>query len=622
MQDKQQNKLRIVHFNDVYNIEENKEEPVGGISRFVTAVRQIRNQKNQNECLTLFSGDAYSPSAMSSLYDGVQMIEPLNAIGIDAACLGNHELDYDLDEIINLTQQNNFPWIMSNVLNTLTDSNIANTLEYFIMEKNGFKIGIMGIAEEEWLGVITTISPEVIEYEDFIECAKRLSKNLREKHKCDIVIALSHMRNPNDIKLGQNVPDIDFILGGHDHIKHLQQLNDQGTLFLKSGTDFKMFSYFDLEQLDEQQIAENLKSNPEENVFIIKNKWKVTINFVEITKEYEREPEIQKHVEYYVELSKKEQEKIIGYLEEDLDTRFSYLRTHESPFGNFFTDICKIEMGGDIAIINTGTFRSDCIFQQGFMKFEMINKILPILDTIVMIEVSGEKIHQALENSVSKYPGFDGRFPSISGIKFTFDADLPKGQRIKKQDIYINGEVIDYDRNYKTVVKYFLSLGKDGYDMLENCKYIIDEENGTPHMDIVKNFFYSFKREQKNKENYDQAQIRLSQIGIDSLQNIPNDDEEQIQQQMQRFPRRLYKRPSIRLSDNFIQRIENTQNNRLEQVMEMEQEHKQINKFDIYQNQKIIYSFKQHPETQEKVISIKPKIENRIIVLNEKQVKY
>lgn len=44
------------------------------------------------------------------------------------------------------------------------------------------------------------------------------------------------------------------------------------------------------------------------------------------------------------------------------------------------------------------------------MKFEMINKILPILDTIVMIEVSGEKIHQALENSVSKYPGFDGNF--------------------------------------------------------------------------------------------------------------------------------------------------------------------------------------------------------------------
>lgn len=41
--------------------------------------------------------------------------------------------------------------------------------------------------------------------------------------------------------------------------------------------------------------------------------------------------------------------------------------------------------------------------------------------------------------------------------------------------------------------------------MFENCKYIIDEENGTPHMDIIKNFFYSFKREQKNKENYDQA---------------------------------------------------------------------------------------------------------------------
>lgn len=83
------------------------------------------------------------------------MIEPLNKMHIDAACLGNHELDYALEEIIDLTKKNNFPWIMSNVVNSLTDEGIAQTLEYYILEKNGVKIGIMGLAEEEWLGFIT-----------------------------------------------------------------------------------------------------------------------------------------------------------------------------------------------------------------------------------------------------------------------------------------------------------------------------------------------------------------------------------------------------------------------------------------------------------------------------------
>lgn len=35
---------------------------------------------------------------------------------------------------------------------------------------------------------------------------------------CDYVIALTHMRTPNDIRLAENVEEIDLILGGHDHV--------------------------------------------------------------------------------------------------------------------------------------------------------------------------------------------------------------------------------------------------------------------------------------------------------------------------------------------------------------------------------------------------------------------
>ena len=51
--------LRIVHFNDVYNIEGLKEEPVGGAARFKTVLDEVVKDKH---AIVLFSGDAVSPS--------------------------------------------------------------------------------------------------------------------------------------------------------------------------------------------------------------------------------------------------------------------------------------------------------------------------------------------------------------------------------------------------------------------------------------------------------------------------------------------------------------------------------------------------------------------------------
>ena len=53
-------KLRIVHFNDVYNIEGHINEPVAGVARFYTAMKLIQND---GPCINLFSGDVFSPSS-------------------------------------------------------------------------------------------------------------------------------------------------------------------------------------------------------------------------------------------------------------------------------------------------------------------------------------------------------------------------------------------------------------------------------------------------------------------------------------------------------------------------------------------------------------------------------
>lgn len=54
----QPDKLIILHFNDVYNLEEGKVEPVGGVARFKTALDSFKDL----EPLIVFSGDLFQPS--------------------------------------------------------------------------------------------------------------------------------------------------------------------------------------------------------------------------------------------------------------------------------------------------------------------------------------------------------------------------------------------------------------------------------------------------------------------------------------------------------------------------------------------------------------------------------
>ena len=88
-------KLRILHFNDVYDIEERSRNPCGGIPRFTALVNRRRQQAAEDgvPCLTMFSGDALFPSTLSTLTKGRQMVDALNVImaGHGVAAVGNHD---------------------------------------------------------------------------------------------------------------------------------------------------------------------------------------------------------------------------------------------------------------------------------------------------------------------------------------------------------------------------------------------------------------------------------------------------------------------------------------------------------------------------------------------------
>lgn len=98
---------------------------------------------------------------------------------------------------------------------------------------------------------------------------------------CDFIIALTHMRTPNDIKLAEQCNDIDLILGGHDHVYEVSQVNNK--YIVKSGTDFRQFSKITI-QFD--PLPDNGRAQ-------------INIEEIQVTSEYEEDSKLKEKLEKY-----------------------------------------------------------------------------------------------------------------------------------------------------------------------------------------------------------------------------------------------------------------------------------------------------------------------------------
>ena len=121
--------------------------------------------------------------------------------------------------------------------------------------------------------------------------------------------------------------------------------------------------------------------------------------------------------------------------------------------------------------------------------------MLPMPDKVIVIKVLGATFKEALENGVSAWPKYDGRFPSVSGVRFRFDPSKEPGNRINLEDIETESGPLDPSKEYTVAMKSFIACGKDGYTMFQNegtISYVIDEERASLIQDVLYQFFESF----------------------------------------------------------------------------------------------------------------------------------
>lgn len=213
--------LVIMHTNDTHSQIEpysyKDDVNVGGFLRREAAIREVRAE-NPNTLL-LDAGDFSQGTPYFNFFKGYMEVRLMNAMGYDAATLGNHEFDNGCDALAARLKTADFPVVCANYafVNKKLDRVIK---QYVIVERGGLKIGIFGLGVNLDGYVAPQIANEVFYLNPF-QAARATVSELQRQH-CDLIVCLSHLGvdttlTDNDFEIARQVPEIDVIIGGHTH---------------------------------------------------------------------------------------------------------------------------------------------------------------------------------------------------------------------------------------------------------------------------------------------------------------------------------------------------------------------------------------------------------------------
>jgi 5'-nucleotidase len=455
-------RITLLQVNDVYRFTPADRGTRGGLARVSTLRKRIMEKSPHT--LFLMAGDSISPSVESLTYKGAQMIDAWNAVGLDYAVFGNHEFDFGPEVLRERMKESRFPWLGANVIDKRTGKTFGDTPPYIVREFEGIKIGIIGLVLPE---TKTTSRPGAdVEFLNPCEVARMLVPEMRTRAGVQVVVGLTHLTMREDKELAR-CADFDLIIGGHEHTL-LESLSGRTPIF-------KMTS--DAREMARIQLNIYAGSKKLESI-----DWEA----IPVTSDVPDDPAFAPVTRKYEKLLKELDERV-GRTDVALDARDEPSRSEETNIGNFIADAFRQQTAADVALLNGGSIRADTIIEPGDLTRRDVLSILPFPNPVVKLEVTGATLRAALEHGVSrsredKQPG---RFPQVSGLRFTFDARRPVGSRVR--EVTVNGQPLDDRKTYTLATTTFLAVeGGDGYQMLQNQRFLIKPEQAERAPEILR----------------------------------------------------------------------------------------------------------------------------------------
>lgn len=438
--------VNLLQVNDVYEIAPLNGGREGGMARVATLKKRYV-QQNPNTLLVI-AGDFLSPSVYNSLkysgeyIRGKQMIEAMNAVGMDYAVFGNHELDLKEAELQQRINESSFQWISSNTFHKVGDKVTAfakktssgdsisfpQTIikEFSDADGTKAKIGFIGIN-------LPFNKAAYVHYEDPLNAAKKLYNQLKDS--VDAVVAITHQSIEADEEMAKELPGLAAIIGGHEHD---QQFKKVGKVYITKALANAKSAY--VIKIDINKRKRKVSTNPKLEAInekvaidsaanIVVQKWRNIAN------------------ESFASLGFNAAQVVIKN-STPLDGRETEVRSKATNLTNIVTASVKNAVpDADVVIVNGGSIRVDDIVPMPVTQYDVI-RIMPFGGGIKKVDMKGSLLLSVLEAGLKNIG---------TGGFLHYNESLRHDPATNKW--LLNNTAIDPTKSYRVALSDFLLTG-------------------------------------------------------------------------------------------------------------------------------------------------------------------
>jgi 2',3'-cyclic-nucleotide 2'-phosphodiesterase (5'-nucleotidase family) len=445
-------RFAIVQLNDVYKIEGLEGGMKGGLARVRTLRKQL--EADGTPVLILHGGDALYPSVMSKYLEAKPMVDVLNLLDGDnelfdpglVLTFGNHEFDNSSPDILLARmKESQFRWVSTNVWSCsgeTCDGRLPSDLSV-LTEIGGRRVGIFGL--------LYPMKRSYVESRDVIETARQAVRSLRLR-RADVIIAITHQQMGDDVKLAEQVSEIDVVIGGHDHLFMQERAND--TWITKADADALSV------------VVHDVVVSPMGHVT-------VTPRRVMLDASIPKDETVNARVSEWLDRLGEELggNAVLGFTKQLLEGVEPAIRGRETALGNLIADAMREQMGADVALINGGSIRINDNIPPGPITNYDMEGIFYYKNKVVAARLTGAQVLDVLRNAVSRADDADGRFAQVSGLTFTYEP-AGEGFTVSPEDVRIGGRPLDLSANYSVAMSDFLYTRgtEDGFTLFAEAQ--------------------------------------------------------------------------------------------------------------------------------------------------------
>jgi len=374
----------IIHTNDEHGYllsTESKDFLEGGAAH--CAASWLRKgcdpSASQGNVLLLSSGDNWMGQAISTWFRGQSTIEVMNAMGYRASVVGNHDLDAGQEVLRERIKEARFPYLAANLYRQGTEEPVDWVKPYLIVEINGVKVGIIGLALKETPDVTAAKHLEGLAFGDYEPALRRWVPVVRAQG-AEIILVEAHVCPQDLALLAKKVKDLDIALfeGGHCHQSALTSAG--GALVAVASSYWRDYV---LTKLTYDSATGKVVKSEQELVDVLYPKAAKSASAPE--------PVVQGIIAKWDERTQTMLGEVIGYTA-------TGLRKASAALHNLLTDSWLWAYPqADVALSNVGGFRQD--LARGQITVRDIVSVLPFENEMYELEVKGKDILYALKTS-------------------------------------------------------------------------------------------------------------------------------------------------------------------------------------------------------------------------------